>query len=130
MKIYTVKLIFFSLFMAAGIICKAQKRPTTNEGLKTLAIADIQSNYETYRKTALQIWGFAEVGYKEEKSSALLQQTLTDNGFTVDKGVAGIPTAFIASYGSGKPVIAILAEFDAFPGLSQEAIPEKKPIAN
>lgn len=130
MKIYTVKLIVFSLFMAAGIICRAQKRPTTNEGLKTLAIADIQSNYETYRKTALQIWGFAEVGYKEEKSSALLQHTLTDNGFTVDKGVAGIPTAFIASYGSGKPVIAILAEFDALPGLSQEAIPEKKPIAN
>ena len=130
MKIYTTKLFVLSLCMAAGFICRAQKKPAINEGLKTLAIADIQSNYEVYRKTALQIWGFAEVGYKEEKSSALLQKTLADNGFTVDKGVAGIPTAFIASYGSGKPVIAILAEFDALPGLSQEAIPEKKPIAN
>ncbi len=67
MKIYTTKLFVLSLCMAAGFICRAQKKPAINEGLKTLAIADIQSNYEVYRKTALQIWGFAEVGYKEEK---------------------------------------------------------------
>jgi aminobenzoyl-glutamate utilization protein B len=75
-----------------------------------------------------QIWGFAEVGYVEEKSSALLQSQLTAAGFSVQKGVADEPTAFVASYGTGKPVIAILAEFDALPGMSQEAIPERKPI--
>ncbi|WP_301932273.1 M20 family metallopeptidase [Ferruginibacter sp.] len=93
-------------------------------------MAEIQLKYEEYKQTAFQIWNFAEVGYKEEKSTALLQQTLGDNGFTVQKGVAGIPTAFVATYGSGKPIIAILAEFDALPGLSQEAVPEKKSIAN
>lgn len=130
MKIYTVKLFIFSLCMVSALMGTAQKKPVKNDVLKNQAIIDIQSKYEEYRKTALQIWGFAEVGYKEEKSSTLLQQTLTDNGFTMQKGVAGIPTAFIGSYGSGQPVIAILAEFDALPGLSQEAVPEKKSIPN
>ena len=98
--------------------------------LKSGAIKDIDSKYEeAYKKTALQIWEYAEVGYKEVKSSALLQQTLKENGFTVQSGVADIPTAFVASYGSGKPIIGILAEFDALPGLSQEAVPEKKTVA-
>lgn len=130
MKIHTVKLFIFSLCMVSALMSTAQKKPAVNDALKNQAIIDIQSKYEEYRKTALQIWGFAEVGYKEEKSSTLLQQTLTKNGFTVQKGVAGIPTAFIGSYGSGQPVIAILAEFDALPGLSQEAVPEKKSIPN
>jgi len=107
----------------------AQKKPAAaNEGLKTLAMADLQAKYDDYKKIALQIWEYAEVGYKEVKSSALHQKTLQDNGFTVQANVADIPTAFVATYGSGKPVIGILAEFDALPGLSQEAVPEKKPI--
>ncbi|WP_431213241.1 amidohydrolase [Puia sp. P3] len=96
--------------------------------LKTKAIGDIQSRYDDYKKIALQIWDYAEVGYKEARSSALLQRTLTDNGFAVKAGVAGIPTAFVASYGSGSPVIGILAEFDALPGLAQQAVPEKSGI--
>ena len=107
----------------------AQKKPVaSNDGLKTLAMADLQAKYDDYKKIALQIWDYAEVGYKEVKSSALHQRTLQDNGFTVQAGVADIPTAFVATYGSGKPVIGILAEFDALPGLSQEAVPEKRPI--
>ena len=95
---------------------------------KNVAIESIQAQYPAYKKIAYQIWDYAEVGYKEVKSSALLQKTLKDKGFAIKSGVAGIPTAFVASYGSGKPVIAILAEFDALPGLAQEAIPEKKSI--
>jgi len=95
---------------------------------KTRAISDIQAHYDEYKNIALQIWDFAEVGYKEVKSSALLQKTLSDAGFIVRNGVADIPTAFVATYGSGSPVIGILAEFDALPGLSQQAIPEKAPI--
>ncbi|WP_394749741.1 amidohydrolase [Spongiimicrobium salis] len=79
-----------------------------------------------YGTIAQNIWGYAEMGYQEEKSSALLQKTLGDAGFKIKTGVAGIPTAFIAEYGSGFPVIAILGEYDALPGLSQQAVPEKK----
>ena len=95
---------------------------------KSEALTDIQSHYDDYKKIELQIWDYAEVGYKEVKSSTLLQKTLTDAGFTVQAGVADIPTAFVASYGSGSPVIGILAEFDALPGLSQQAVPEKMPF--
>jgi len=110
------------------VFAQRKKSPNTTN-LKQQVSKDIDGKYEVYKKTALQIWDFAEVGYKETKSSALHQQTLTENEFSVEAGVAGIPTAFVATYGSGKPVIGILAEYDALPGLSQEATPEKKPIA-
>jgi aminobenzoyl-glutamate utilization protein B len=83
----------------------------------------IESRAALYTGVASEIWDFAEVGYQEQKSSALLQRQLQDAGFEVQAGVAGIPTAFVATYGSGKPVIGILAEFDALPGLSQGAVP-------
>src|ERR1022692_1334080 len=115
--------------IAISMHADAQKKSNNNASLKSQASSDLQSQYDVYKTKALQIWSFAEVGYKEYKSSALLQQTLKDNGFTVEAGVAGIPTAFVATYGSGKPVIGILAEFDALPGLSQDPVPEKSPIA-
>ncbi len=130
MKISYVKPFLFFTGILIIQFCTAQKKTLSIDALKNNAMAEIQLKYEEYKQTAFQIWNFAEVGYKEEKSTALLQQTLGDNGFTVQKGVAGIPTAFVATYGSGKPIIAILAEFDALPGLSQEAVPEKKSIAN
>ena len=101
---------------------------TGDTSSKSQAVTDIQSHYDEYKKIALQIWDYAEVGYKEVKSSALLQKTLANAGFSVKSGVAEIPTAFVATYGSGSPVIGILAEFDALPGLSQQAVPEKNPV--
>ncbi|MGW9685883.1 amidohydrolase [Flagellimonas sp. 2504JD1-5] len=93
---------------------------------KDAVLSKLESKTEYYGDIAHQIWDLAEMGYLEEKSSALLQKTLSDEGFSIKKGVAGIPTAFIAEYGSGSPVIAILGEYDALPGLSQQAVAEKK----
>jgi aminobenzoyl-glutamate utilization protein B len=76
-----------------------------------------------------EIWGYAELGYHEEKSSALLQSELKNAGFQMETGVADEPTAFIASYGEGKPVLAVLGEFDALPGLSQAAVPDRSPVS-
>ncbi|BDB52325.1 amidohydrolase [Flavobacterium ammonificans] len=90
--------------------------------------ANLEAKKEVYSSIAQQIWGFAEMGYQEEKSTALLQETLRNEDFKITKGVAGIPTAFIAEYGEGLPVIAILGEYDALPGLSQEAVAEKKSV--
>lgn len=78
-------------------------------------------------QAALQIWQWAELGYQEEKSSALLASMLADAGFEVRRGVAEIPTAFTATCGTGEPVIGILGEFDALPGLSQAPIPRREP---
>lgn len=124
----------FSVCLIVGILVStisfSQKKKTVDpaDRLKTDALADIQSGYAEYKNIALQIWEHAELGYKEVKSSSLLQETLKANGFMVEAGVAGIPTAFVATYGSGQPVIAILAEYDALPGLSQKALPERSSI--
>jgi aminobenzoyl-glutamate utilization protein B len=125
----TIKKYYLVLIMVSTIITvTAQKKAAVSKelALKNQAASSMQDNYAQYKNMALQIWDYAEVGYKEEKSTALLQQALKDNGFTVQAGVADIPTAFVATYGSGSPVIAILAEFDALPGLSQTTDPEKK----
>jgi aminobenzoyl-glutamate utilization protein B len=83
-------------------------------------LQSIETNREGYAVVAKQIWSFAELGFQETKSSALLQQRLREAGFRVTAGVADIPTAFVATFGSGKPVIGIVGEFDALPGLSQQ----------
>jgi aminobenzoyl-glutamate utilization protein B len=83
-----------------------------------------------YIETSKKIWQYAEMGYHEEKSSALLQHDLKSAGFSLQSGVADEPTGFIASFGQGKPIIAILGEFDALPGLSQAAVPDRSPVVN
>jgi aminobenzoyl-glutamate utilization protein B len=127
-----MKLILLSILsMATGLGLIAQKSSESKslDALKNEAAKNIQSGYDAYKKIALAIWDYAEVGFKENKSSLLLQNTLKDNGFNVEAGVAGMPTAFEATFGSGKPVIGILAEFDALPGLSQDTSSAKTPIA-
>ena len=109
--------ILVALFLNASL--NAQKK--VNDVIKKL-----DAKAESYGEIAQNIWNLAEMGYQEEKSSALLQKTLEDEGFTIKKGVAEIPTAFIAEYGLGHPIIAIMGEYDALPGLSQEAVAEKK----
>jgi aminobenzoyl-glutamate utilization protein B len=73
------------------------------------------------------IWTFAELGLEEYKSAARLIGLLKKGGFQVKEDISGMPTAFIAEYGSGKPVVAILAEYDALPELSQQAVGSKLP---
>lgn len=125
-KLYLI--IAATLCISLSATAQKKKVSNNNNALKTEALQQLQNQQEVYKNNALQIWGFAEVGYKEVKSSALHQQALKDNGFTLQTGVADIPTAFVATYGSGKPVIGILAEYDALPGMSQDTVPEKKAI--
>jgi len=88
----------------------------------------IDQNQKRIIEVADTIWGYAELGLTETKSSKLLQDELRKHGFKVEAGVAGMPTAFIATWGSGKPVIGIMGEFDALPGISNKVVPEKTPL--
>ena len=106
------------VYLIAGPALVAQRAAGDD---RAALIQGIEAKRDAYATVAKQIWGFAEVGYQEQKSSALLQQQLRAAGFEVKAGVADIPTAFVATFGSGKPVIGIVGEFDALPGLSQEA---------
>lgn len=88
-----------------------------------------EDNKGDFYKAAKTIWENPELSMQEYKSSAILTELLEKNGFKVEKGVAGMPTAFIASYGEGRPVIGINAEYDALPGLSQDGEKlEKSPL--
>lgn len=116
------KLLLIGCSLLSTIFISAQGQVAIN----TVIEEKLEPKFSHYASIAQEIWTLAEVGYQEEKSSALLQRELKAAGFEVQTGVAGIPTAFVASYGSGKPVIGILAEYDALPGVSQAAVPEKK----
>jgi aminobenzoyl-glutamate utilization protein B len=105
----------------------AAEAPLAPDAAKALAAIDARQ--QSIADLAAQIWEFAEVGYQERRSSEQLQGVLAAEGFSIESGVAEIPTAFIASYGSGAPVIAVLAEFDALPGINQDATPARAPIA-
>ena len=105
--------------------------PADNYRAKKTALSYLNesSTIEKFGKISDAIWSYAELGMQEFKSSALLMKTLQDEGFTIEKDVAGMPTCFIASWGSGKPVIGILGEFDALPMLSQKAgLDVNKPV--
>ncbi|MDX1547507.1 MAG: amidohydrolase [Rhodothermales bacterium] len=77
------------------------------------------------RRLAMTLWELSETAMKEVDSAALLADALEAAGFTVERGVAGMPTAFVASYGSGEPVIGVLAEYDALPGVGNAPVPER-----
>ncbi len=91
-------------------------------------LAAIEASRAKYAALSQELWRLAEPGYLEEKSSALLASELERAGFQVERGVAGMPTAFVASFGRGKPVLGVLGEFDALPGMSQAALPRREPL--
>ncbi len=95
---------------------------------KSAALKTMDSGAVRYGDVSRKIWEFAEVGYKETKSADLLKGELRAAGFSIVENVAGIPTAFTATWGQGKPVIGIMGEYDALPGLSQADVPERKPV--
>ena len=90
---------------------------------KECAFDWIENNKKLIIEISDRVWEFAELGLVESRSSALLADELEKNGFNVMRGIAGMPTAFIATWGEGKPVIGIMGEYDALPGLSQKKVP-------
>lgn len=93
-------------------------------------LAKMDARAGHFGEVSRQIWEFAETGYREHKSAALLKAELQKAGFQIQDNVGGIPTAFVASWGQGKPVIGIMGEYDALPELSQDIVPQRKPRTN
>lgn len=117
-----------------GLLCLCSAPPASEvvdadlPPAKRSALDFIDSQRNTFAELNRKIWSYAEVGLQEHRSAAEIVHLLRQHGFDVKTGVAGMPTAFVASYGSGSPVIGILAEYDALPGLSQTVAPERKPV--
>src|SRR5210317_531965 len=91
-------------------------------------VASIERHQDKLIEISDSIWALAETAFNETKSAELLASYAEENGMKVERGVAGIPTAFVATYGSGSPVISVLGEFDALPGISQKASPVKEAL--
>ena len=115
-------ILLFALFIAISAI--GQKLSSSKKSI----ISSIEKHESELIKISDSIWALAETAFNESESSRILADYAEKNGLTVTRGVADIPTAFTATYGSGKPVISILGEFDALPGLSQKASPTKEPL--
>ena len=119
----------FILFLAAQWSIGQSSLPSSIANEKKAVIQSLEAKKQQYVDVATNIWNLAELGYKEGKSANLLQSMLKEEGFTIETGVAGIPTAFTATFGSGTPVIGVLGEYDALPGFSQDAVPFKKELS-
>lgn len=103
-------------------------KPAKLTPLKKEAVARIEASASELDKLNDTVWAAAEVALEEYASSDALASYLERNGFRVERGVAGLPTSFVGLFGSGEPVIGFLAEYDALPGLSQQAVSVKKPV--
>ncbi|MCO4821369.1 MAG: amidohydrolase [Flavobacteriaceae bacterium] len=103
----------------------AQQKITQN---KKNIIASVENHKSKLIDISDEIWALAETAFEENKSAKILADYAEEQGFTVERGVAEMPTAFVATYGSGRPVISVLGEFDALPGLSQKTTPDKNPL--
>lgn len=116
---------FLALLLCVVFPVSAQNGMNAN---KKAVINSVENHSDKLIEISDKIWAHAETAFRETASSKLLADYAEANGFTVERGVAEMPTAFVATYGSGSPVIGILGEFDALPGISQKAQPVKAPL--
>ena len=119
---YALLLCFLSL---AGTCARAQEMPAAKQRI----VASVDQRNDALVDLSDKIWALAETAFAETESAKLLADYAEREGFRVHRGVSEMPTAFVAEYGSGKPIIGILGEFDALPGISQKAQPTKEPLA-
>lgn len=119
--------ILCSLLIVSAIAQKKSQPPAITASKKTV-IESVNTHSPELIDIANKIWAAEETAFNETQSAKLLADYAEANGFKVERGVAEIPTAFVATYGSGSPVIGILGEFDALPGLSQKTVPVKDPL--
>ncbi|MFP4089028.1 MAG: amidohydrolase [Cyclobacteriaceae bacterium] len=120
------KFFLTTLLASCVLLSYAQKKPKINAHKKAV-MASVEAQADELTALSDKIWAYEEIAFQETQSSKALADYAEAQGFRVTRGVAGIPTAFTAEYGSGEPVIGILGEFDALPGLSQKAVPTKDP---
>jgi len=95
---------------------------------KRVALDWVDQHERMLADAHMRIWGLAEVGLQENRTADLLTESLRKEGFTVTRGVAGMPSAFVATYGEGGPIIGVMGELDALPGISNKAVPYKEPL--
>ena len=124
------------LLLAAWLVTHAltaaaasESVPARESAAKRAAVHSVESHAADLTALSDKVWAYAETALRENRSAAALADYAEQQGFKVERGVAGMPTAFVATYGSGRPVIGVMGEYDALPGVSQKASPVPEPLA-
>jgi aminobenzoyl-glutamate utilization protein B len=123
-----VKHLLFFLATTAATLFASSVVAASASPAKRAAVSSIDRQQADLVDLSDRIWAYAETALRETRSAAALADYAEQQGFKVERGVAGMPTAFVASYGSGRPVIGIMGEYDALPGVSQTASPVQQPL--
>lgn len=122
------RIVLTVLLAAPAATVQAQDDAPAWTDAKQTAASAVDSHADALVDASLRIWEFAELALKEQQSADTLVSLLEAEGFTIERDVSDMPTAFVASFGAGHPVVAYLAEYDALPGLSQQVAPERVPV--
>ena len=121
-----MRILLISMLMVpiTGLFCQLGHENQNKQAV----INSVNAQFEDLRDLSDRIWSYEEIAFEETRSAADLVSYAEANGFKVTTGIGEMPTAFVAEYGSGEPIIGILGEFDALPGLSQKTVPHKDPL--
>lgn len=120
--------ISYTFFCLMSAILSGTAQPKKGNPLKNAVVKSTTARQQELIKLSDEIWAYAETALKENKSSKALADYAEAQGFRVKRGVSQMPTAFVAEYGEGKPIIGIMGEFDALPGISQQAKPTQEAL--
>jgi aminobenzoyl-glutamate utilization protein B len=123
-----MKRLFAAFSLVVGFIAASAALADDASPAKQKAVSSIDRQASEMAQLSDQIWAFAETALRETRSAAVLADYAEAQGFEVERGVAEMPTAFVATYGKGRPVIGIMGEYDALPGISQKAVPYQEPL--
>ena len=121
-----MRILLISILMVpiTGLFCQLGHENQNKQAV----INSVNAQFDDLRDLSDRIWSYEEIAFEETRSAADLVSYAKSNGFKVTTGIGEMPTAFVAEYGSGEPIIGILGEFDALPGLSQKTVPHKDPL--
>ncbi|HSG81969.1 MAG TPA: amidohydrolase, partial [Gemmatimonadota bacterium] len=116
--------------VAIAVSCGSSLSAQTLTPEKQTALAEVDALSSEIHLMAMTLWDYSEIALMEAQSAEFLAAVLEEEGFRVERGVAGMPTAFVATWGNGRPAIGVLAEFDALPGVGNAAVPHRQPRAD
>ena len=116
---------FCASLLAASLVLSSTTFAATQSTAKRNSVAAVDKHAASLIRLSDQVWAFAETALLEHRSAKLLADFAEGQGFKVERGISNMPTAFVASYGTGRPIVAIMGEYYALPGVSQKATPEQ-----
>ncbi len=124
------RLVAHALLVFTAVSCVSTASAQTLTPEKRTALTEVEALSSEIYRMAMELWDYSETALLEAQSAEFLAAVLEEEGFSVERGVADMPTAFVASWGSGRPTIGVLAEFDALPGVGNAVVPHRQPRAD